>query len=68
MRVFPLPSRAGVLSVCKLVRQAGIAPGVDAVPRCDANPGLVMWLLRPDKALQTDHVIPLLPGLTYESS
>lgn len=38
---------------------------VDAlVPKCDVNTGLVMSVLRPDKALQTDQVIPWLPGLT----
>lgn len=42
---------------------------VDAlVPRCDVNSGLVLWLLRPDKALQADQVILWLPGLTEESS
>ena len=53
------------LSVCKLVLQAGITLGVDAlVPRCDVNTGLVTWLLRPDKALQIDRVSPWLLGLT----
>lgn len=66
---FPLPWRAGVLSARELVLQAAVTLGVDAlVPRCDVNSGLVMWLLRPDKALQADWVILWLPGLTEESS
>lgn len=35
-----------VLSVCKLVLQAGITLVVDAlVPRCDVNTGLVMYVV-----------------------
>lgn len=47
------------LSVCKLVLQAGITVYVEAlVPRCDVNARLVMWFLRPYKALQADEVVP----------